>query len=361
MRCEALSLEKRWPGLRVVFDALVEDGRSLALLGPSGSGKSTALRLLAGLLRPDAGRLLLGERDASGLPARSRGLGVVFQDFALFPHLTVRDNVAYGLAVRGIGRRERRLKAEALLERLGLAGFAKRDVASLSGGEQQRVALARALAIEPAAVLLDEPLSSLDPSLRKRLRGELRELQRREGFTAIAVTHDIEEAFALGDEVALMVAGRVVQTGRPEEVWALPVDAEAARFLGRGSVLPVLDVEPAPAGLVRVRTAIGSLVCAERAGLNLGGRLSVLLAADALLPADSAPSSGAHGSALEGLVVSADFAGSITRLNLLSPSGQAFRAETRGLAPPPGARAVFFAPIEACILVPEQNEGSSSR
>lgn len=353
MRCESRALRKDWPALSVVFDAVVEDGRSLALLGPSGCGKSTALRLVAGLERPDSGRILLGGKDATDKPARERGLGVVFQDFALFPHLSAIDNVAYGLAVRGLARAERRAKAAVLLERLGLEGFGRRDVASLSGGERQRVALARALAIDPAAVLLDEPLSSLDPELRKRLRSELRDLQRREGFTSIAVTHDIEEAFLLGDEIALMDEGRVVQRGSPEALWRAPADAGAARFLGRGTVLPVLAFEPAPAGLVHARTALGALPCREpEAGLKAVA-YCVLVAADALLPVSAAGT--ADGSAvLRGRVERSDFAGSLTRLELETPEGARFRAELKGRGATPGETFEFAAGPDACLLVPER-------
>jgi len=358
MRCEARSLRKDWPALSVVFDAAVEDGRSLAILGPSGCGKSTALRLVAGLERPDSGKLLLGGRDATERPARERGLGVVFQDFALFPHLSVVDNVAYGLAVRGLSRAERRTKAEALLARLGLEGFERREVASLSGGERQRVALARALAIDPAAVLLDEPLSSLDPELRKRLRSELRDLQRREGFTMLAVTHDIEEAFLLGDEVALMDGGRVVQLGAPETLWLAPADAGVARFLGRGTVLPVLAFEPAPTGFVVARTALGALACREPPAGSVGGPHAVLLAADALVPVPVSSSATANGNAvLRGRVVRADFAGSLTRLELETAGGVRFRAELRGRGVSPGEAFAFAGGPEACLLVPERGGG----
>ncbi|MBN1243144.1 MAG: ABC transporter ATP-binding protein [Spirochaetales bacterium] len=353
MRCEARSLRKDWPSLTVIFDAAVEDGRSLAILGPSGCGKSTALRLVAGLERPDSGRLLLGGSDATDKPARERGLGVVFQDFALFPHLSVVDNVAYGLAVRGLSRADRRSKAEALLARLGLEGFGRREVASLSGGERQRVALARALAIDPAAVLLDEPLSSLDPELRKRLRSELRDLQRREGFTMLAVTHDIEEAFLLGDEVALMDGGRVVQLGAPEALWLAPADAGVARFLGRGTVLPALAFEPAPAGLVHARTALGVLACREPVARDEAARYGVLVAADALVPVPATGS--ADGSAaLRGRVVRADFAGSLTRLELETEGGARFRAELKGRDASPGETLAFAAQPDACLLVPER-------
>lgn len=358
MRCEARSLRKDWPTLSVVFDAAVEDGRSLAILGPSGCGKSTVLRLVAGLERPDSGRLILGGADATEKPARERGLGVVFQDFALFSHLSVIDNVAYGLAVRGLSRAERRTKAANLLERLGLGGFGRRDVASLSGGERQRVALARALAIDPAAVLLDEPLSSLDPELRKRLRSELRDLQRREGFTMLAVTHDIEEAFLLGDEVALMDGGRVVQLGGPETLWLAPADAGVARFLGRGTVLPVLAFEPAPAGLVVARTALGALTCREPPTGIVGVPYAVLLAADALVPVPVSSAATADGSAvLRSRVVRADFAGSLTRLELETAGGVHFRAELKGRGASPGETLAFAAEPEACLLVPERGGG----
>lgn len=238
--CCLEGIEKTWPDFRLQADLSLERGSQLALLGPSGAGKSTLLRMIAGLLAPDRGSIRIHGRDVTRLPARQRGVGMVFQDFALFPHLDVGRNIAYGLQVQGIGARERERKVDSLLERFSLQGFARRKVANLSGGERQRVALARAMALEPDLMLFDEPLASLDARLRKDLRDELRGLQRRLGLTSILVTHDQEDALASADRVAVMHRGRVVRTGSPEDLYDNPGTVFVARFIGEGNVLPNL-------------------------------------------------------------------------------------------------------------------------
>lgn len=214
----------------------VGGGERLAVLGPSGSGKSTLLRTIAGLLRPDAGRVLLEGRDLAGVPPHRRGIGLMLQEGALFPHRDVAGNVGFGLRMADVPREDRERRTAELLELVGLAGFERRPISTLSGGEQQRVALARALAPEPRVLLLDEPLRSLDRPLRERLLEELIELFGRLELTVVHVTHDVGEAFAFGDRVALMRAGKVVQAGVPDELWARPADEWAARFLGMRNV-----------------------------------------------------------------------------------------------------------------------------
>lgn len=198
------SLRKDWPGKTITVSFEVPRGGSLAVLGPSGCGKSSVLRMIAGLLEPDAGRVTLEGRDITLLPPGKRRVGMVFQDSALFSHLSVADNIAYGLACKGVRARERRAAAERWLELMGLEGFGSRRVETLSGGEKQRVALARTLAVEPGLVLFDEPLSALDSDLRVRLGGELRARQLEFAFTALYVTHDEAEAARLADRVIRM-------------------------------------------------------------------------------------------------------------------------------------------------------------
>ena len=216
-------------------------GETLALLGPSGCGKSTLLRLVAGLERPDAGRVALRGRDVTDLPPERRALGLVFQDYALFPHLSVLDNAAYGPRARGLGRREAGARAHEALALVGLSDLAARRPEVLSGGQQQRVALARALATRPDLLLLDEPLSNLDEQLRASLRGELAALFRQLSAAVLLVTHDQREALALADRVALMRAGRLLQVGPAAEVFAHPKSAWAAAFLGHRNLLPQPD------------------------------------------------------------------------------------------------------------------------
>ena len=216
----------------------VQQGELLALVGASGSGKTTTLRIIAGHERPDEGRVLLDGRDITAVPPRQRGFGMVFQHYALFPHMTVGENVAFGLEARGVAKTERRERAARALANVGLANASPRQVQSLSGGEQQRVALARALIIEPRVLLLDEPLSNLDPTLRRTTRDELRAMLHRLGVTAVFVTHDQEDAFAVADRVALLERGRLLQVGRPEELYDRPASRPVAEFIGRATLVP---------------------------------------------------------------------------------------------------------------------------
>jgi thiamine transport system ATP-binding protein len=230
----------------------VGEGQVVALLGPSGSGKSTLLRVVAGLQRPEAGRVLLAGEDVTAAPAYRRGIGVVFQDQALFPHRDVWSNAAFGLRMRNAPRAEIERRVEELLELVGLAGFERRSIATLSGGERQRVALARALAPEPRVLLLDEPLGSLDRPLRERLLDDLERIFETLGVTALYITHDLVEAFALGDRVAILRAGQIVQTGTPDEVWTRPASEEVARFLGLANLRDGVLIHPEAVRLTRV-------------------------------------------------------------------------------------------------------------
>ena len=225
-------------GTRIVEDVTLEvpAGERLALLGPSGSGKSTILRATAGLLRPSSGRVLLDGADVTEVSPHRRRVGLVFQDAALFPHRDVAGNVGFGPSVAGLPDAERRARVADALELVGLAGAERRDVTTLSGGEAQRVALARALATRPGVLLLDEPLGALDGPLQQRLQDDLRDLFERLALTAIHVTHDVGEAFALGDRVAVLREGRLAQVATPEALWSGPADDWVARFLGLRNV-----------------------------------------------------------------------------------------------------------------------------
>jgi iron(III) transport system ATP-binding protein len=220
------------------LDLTIEAGTLVTLLGPSGCGKTTTLRMLAGLEHPDGGRIVIGGRDVTALPANERDVSMVFQSYALFPHMSVAENVAYGLLASGRPRKAAREKAREGLELVGLAGFGDRLPAELSGGQQQRVAVARALVLEPQVLLLDEPLSNLDARLRRRVRTEIRELQQRLGFTAVYVTHDQDEALAVSDRIVILEKGHIAQEGSPREIYDAPASTFVADFMGEANVLP---------------------------------------------------------------------------------------------------------------------------
>ncbi len=214
------------------FDLELEPGELVALLGPSGCGKTTALRLLAGLEDADAGRILVGGRDVTDVPANKRDMGMVFQAYSLFPHLTARENVAFGLRLRGVGTAQRHRRAAEVLDLVGLSEQADRYAHEMSGGQQQRVALARALAIQPQVLLLDEPLSALDAKVRVQLRDEIRRIQLEVGTTTLFVTHDQEEALAVADRVGVMRDGRLEQLASPDDVYSRPLTPFVAEFVG---------------------------------------------------------------------------------------------------------------------------------
>lgn len=254
LRLEGLT--KRYDSVAAVDGVTlsVERGEFFTLLGPSGCGKTTILRCVAGILDPDAGRITLNGGDITHRPLWARNVGIVFQSYALFPHLTVERNVAFGLEMRGLAKREIAGRVEEALAMVQLTGFAKRKPAELSGGQQQRVALARAVVIRPDLLLLDEPLSNLDTRLREDMRGELAVLQRRTGITTVLVTHDIQEAFSVSDRIAVMRQGKVEQIGTPADIYYRPATRFVANFVGpandfAGAVRdrggrPVLEIEP---------------------------------------------------------------------------------------------------------------------
>ena len=298
----------------------VPAGEVLAVLGPSGSGKSTLLRAIAGLQPLTSGRILLGDRDLAGVPPHARGVGLMFQDHALFPHRDVAGNVAFGLRMQGCPKPEIARRVSELLTLVDLPGFGARRIQTLSGGEQQRVALARALAPRPEVLLLDEPLGSLDRVLRDRLVGDLRSLFVRLGLTVIAVTHDRAEAFGLADRIAVMDAGSVLQAGSPEDLWARPASRRVAHLLGLANVtdavvaqgcartpwgevaLPRVGDGPVtivirPSGVLLDQPGGGALARVESVSFD-GDRTSVRLVVDgapalhALVPAGAAPARG---------------------------------------------------------------------
>jgi putative spermidine/putrescine transport system ATP-binding protein len=271
-------LAVRYPGGNMIgpVTLALPRGEMLSLLGPSGCGKTTVLRMLAGFVTPTSGAIRLRGEDVTRTPPHRRGAAMVFQSFALFPHLSVADNIGFGLRRRGVARAEIARRVMRLIAQMRLDGLANRKPAALSGGQQQRVAIARALAIEPTIVLLDEPFSSLDAKLRESTRFELRALQQEIGFTAILVTHDQGEALSISDRVAVMNAGRLEQVGSPQDVYHRPVSPFVAGFVGRANTVSGGIVRPEAIRIVAPGTP-GALAGTVVAAAFLGERSEIVL------------------------------------------------------------------------------------
>lgn len=308
-------------------DLIVQAGEFLTLLGPSGCGKTTVLRMIAGLEAVSTGTILVGDEDVTGQPPNRRDTSIMFQDYALFPHKSVRDNIAYGLKMQGKSASDRAAAAEGWLARIGLAGYGDRLPAALSGGQRQRVALARALILEPGVLLLDEPLGALDAGLRRQLQIELRRLHRDVGLTFIAVTHDQEEAMTMSDRIAVMRDGRIEQLGTPQDIYDRPETEFVARFLGRCSVIEG-RLAGQDGGLVRVETAaLGPVLATGTAATGATVRLA--LRPEALCLDDASPS--------RARVADAVFTGSAVRLALSAADGTALEVDLPRGTPVPAA------------------------
>jgi sulfate transport system ATP-binding protein len=308
-------LEKRYGGQAVVHRVSLEigDGELFVLLGASGSGKSTVLRIIAGLTAPDAGRIHLGGRDVTGLTPQERGIGFVFQNYSIFRHMSVAENIEFPLKIRRVAPAERARRREELLDLVGLGGLGARYADQLSGGQQQRVALARALAHQPNVLLLDEPFGALDVKIRGQLRRNLREIQQTLGVTAILVTHDQEEAFELADRVGLMDRGALLEVGQPEALYARPHTLFGATFLGAGTVL-VGRARQGVAHLGPLALPIPSEVKHEE-----DDRVRVLIRPEQVtLTAE--PPAGESGVLGQGTIVEGSFLGALRRLRVRMPA-----------------------------------------
>jgi spermidine/putrescine ABC transporter ATP-binding subunit len=261
---EVHQLDKSYGPLKVVDDVSfnVAEGEFFALLGPSGSGKTTLLMTLAGFESPNAGRIAIDGRDVTWLPPNKRDIGMVFQKYALFPHLTVRDNVAFPLRMRGVPKEARHRKADEALDTVGLTDLGHRLPAQLSGGQQQRVALARAIVYQPPLLLMDEPLGALDKKLRERMQSEIKHLQRALGATVIYVTHDQEEALTMADRIAVLNRGKLVQVGTPDELYNRPRSRFVANFIGETNFLAATLVGQTD-GRGQLQLADGTMVMAS--------------------------------------------------------------------------------------------------
>ncbi|GAB1579549.1 ABC transporter ATP-binding protein [Bordetella petrii] len=325
------------------FSLEIADGELVAFLGPSGCGKTTTLRMIAGFIMPTAGTVRIGDTDVTALPVHRRGTGMVFQRYALFPHMTVAENVSFGLEMHKVPAAERDGRIRRVLDMVRMTELRDRYPRQLSGGQQQRVAIARALAIEPKVFLLDEPLSNLDAKLRLEVREEIRALQQRLGLTTIFVTHDQEEALAMADRMAIMHDGKVQQLGAPEELYAKPANLFVADFLGKMNFF-----RGGPAGGGRFRTEQGDEILAEGVGegaRHLGVRPErVCLARDA-----------AAANALAGTIESTVYLGSMLEVRVRLDSGEAISSRVvngaaRDVPLEQGARVhACFAPAD-CVL-----------
>jgi putative spermidine/putrescine transport system ATP-binding protein len=291
------------------FTLTLAAGEFVALLGPSGSGKTTALRVLAGLESIDDGRILIDGDDVSGLPTSRRDLGMVFQSYSLFPHLSVGQNVEFGLRMRKVPAAERRTRAADALALVGLAAHSDRFAHQLSGGQQQRVALARALVTRPRVLLLDEPLSALDAKVRVQLRDEIRRIQTELGITTLFVTHDQDEALAVADRVAVMQNGRIEQVGTPEELYSRPASPFIADFVGLSNRLPGVVLH----GFARVHGVALPLVDPSQAD----GPVQVFVRPEDLVLAPA----GSPGAGLPGTVLRSSFLGSLRRTTVALDAG----------------------------------------
>lgn len=355
---EVREISKSFPGVQALQDVSfgVEEGEILSILGPSGCGKTTLLRVIAGLETPEAGQILFAGQDLREIPAHQRNFGLMFQDYALFPHLDVFANVAFGLRMQNMSADKVQARVGEVLELVGLAGYEGRDVNQLSGGEQQRVALARSLAPQPRLLMLDEPLGSLDRSLRERLLEEIPGILKRVGVTAIYVTHDQEEALALGDRVLIMDRGKVIQIGTSREVYRQPANAFVARFLGMSNLIPSRVVEIS--GHITVHSPIGLMrVESPTQRHRIGEEVLLLIPPDAVNLLN--PANKHEENILAGRVVEISFRGERMRLIVDTEAGLklAFTLDSspRSL-PQPGEKVNLTLENERLLLLPAEEK-----
>jgi ABC-type Fe3+/spermidine/putrescine transport system ATPase subunit len=354
---EVTSICKSFAGTPVLRDVTfhVDEGEIVCLLGPSGCGKTTLLRIVAGLEMADSGHVTFEGRGLGTVPVHRRSFGLMFQDFALFPHKDVAANVAFGLRTQGLPLSKVEARVAEMLALVGLQGYGQRRVYDLSGGEQQRVALARSLAPGPRLLMLDEPLGSLDRALREDLMNELRAILKRVNVTAIYVTHDQQEAFAVADRVLLMNEGRIVQKGTPQAVYRQPASAWVARFLGLTNLVPgrVADLEP-----LQVDSPLGRLTLDAMDQIHAGQDVTVLIRPEAArLAGDQA---GEGGLRIEATVLECSFRGSHHRLLIQPSEGPqlAFEivSEAANLLGPGEPVTLFLRPEAISLLVGESYE-----
>ena len=327
-------------------DLAIEAGEMFFLLGPSGCGKTTLLRLIAGLHTPTTGRILFNDRDVTQLSTNHRNAVMVFQNYALWPHMSVRENVRFGLAVRRLARDEQENRIGDVLNLVRLEGLAQRKPNELSGGQQQRVALARALAVRPDCLLLDEPLSNLDAKLRHEMRSEIRRICKTQGVTTIYVTHDQREALSVADRIAVMNAGRVVQVGTPAELYHQPASSFVADFIGKTNLLSGTVIGRQD-GMLRIETPAGELRAATM--IDLSGQVTLSIRPEQMRIAEAQSSSDSV-NRLEGRVLETTFLGEASE-HVLSVNGQRIRVVSAPpVFSPPQQMIVEFDPKDVLAL-----------
>ncbi|MFM9884232.1 MAG: ABC transporter ATP-binding protein [Burkholderiales bacterium] len=329
MRIEVKSATKRFGSMAAIDDVslAIDEGELFTLLGPSGCGKTTLLRLIAGFYDPDAGEIRFNDRVVNGVPPHERGIGMVFQNYALWPHMTVFDNAAYGLKLRNVQRSEIGTRVMAVLEQVKLGGLERRYPGQLSGGQQQRVALARALVLNPQILLLDEPLSNLDAKVRVQVRAEIRKLQQKLGITTIYVTHDQDEALTLSDRMAVFEKGKVLQVGAPVELYERPGLRFVADFLGTNNLLEgtIQSVDTANQRAV-ADTPIGSIVATADQRVRVGGRCVICIRPENINVAGTGAS---DINRLNGQITFTAYLGNTIRYDVDLGKGTTFKADIR--------------------------------
>ncbi|WP_071673358.1 ABC transporter ATP-binding protein [Nioella nitratireducens] len=330
-------------------DLTIRPGEFFSILGPSGCGKTTILRAVSGFVQPSAGRILIGGDDQAGKAPNARPTALIFQNLALFPLMSVRENVAFGLEARRMSKRARLAKAEELLDLVALADQGSKKPGELSGGQRQRVAIARALAVEPSVLLLDEPLSALDLKLRQHMRTELRGIQKKTGVTFIYITHDQSEALTMSDRIAVMNAGRIEQVGTGDEVYSQPLTAFAATFVGEVNALPG-TITSREGGLVRMDTALGQMIARNPTDMAEGSKAMLFVR-----PEHLRIDTGNLVNRIEATLERRDLEGAFLTLHLrATATGQPLAAHmvNTGAPLPQGTTSVGFLP-EAALVLPE--------
>ncbi|HWX34028.1 MAG TPA: ABC transporter ATP-binding protein [Steroidobacteraceae bacterium] len=306
------------------IDLDVAEGEFVSLLGPSGCGKTTTLRCVAGLEIPTSGRILFGDRDVTRLPPERRLIGMVFQNYALFPHMTIRENIGFGLEMRGVRDSDASKRISSVLDMVQLTGFDDRCPRQLSGGQQQRVALARALIVEPAVLLLDEPLANLDAKLRDEMRFFIRSLQQRIGITTLYVTHDQAESMTMSDRIVVMFTGRIHQAGAPQDIYDRPVTKDVAKFIGQANLIAGTVVHRCN-GVATVDTTVGRLQCATNHAIEPGALTTAMVRPEAMQLVKECSTN-----AFSGRILERHFLGNIVDYRVVTADGTILAVQALG-------------------------------